>query len=106
LAFTNPFFYMVPPGTFVFSWVITIMAAIVASQAMITSSLQLPVQVMRLGYSPHIKTVHTSQRFHEQVYMPLANWLLLIGTVTVTAVFHDVSRSLLKLGEYASDKDL
>jgi KUP system potassium uptake protein len=89
-AFTNPFFYTVPPGSFYFSIVIAILAAIVAGQAMITSSFQLLAQVMRLSYFPHIKTMHTSTRFHEQVYMPLANWLLMIGTVVVTAVYNNV----------------
>ncbi|KAK0615272.1 potassium transporter-domain-containing protein [Bombardia bombarda] len=90
-AFTNPFFYTVPPGSFYFSMVIAILAAIVASQAMITSSFQLLTQVMRLSYFPHIKTVHTSDKFHEQVYMPLANWLLMIGTVIVTAVYNNTT---------------
>lgn len=49
------------------------------------------MQVMRLSYFPHIKVNHTSERFHDQVYMPLANWLLMIGTVTVTAVYNNVS---------------
>jgi KUP system potassium uptake protein len=71
--------------------VIAVLAAIVASQAMITASFQLLSQVMRLSYFPHIKTVHTSKLFHGQVYMPLANWLLMIGTVVVTAVYSDVS---------------
>lgn len=92
-AFTNPFFNTVPPGTFYFSMVIAVLAAIVASQAMITSSFQLLTQVMRLSYFPHIKTVHTSEKFHEQVYIPLANWLLMIGTVVVTAVYNNVSVS-------------
>lgn len=90
-AFTNPFFYTVPPGTFYFSMVLAVLAAVVASQAMITSAFQLLSQVMRMSYSPHIKSVHTSSRFHHQVYMPLANWLLMIGTVIVTAVYNNVS---------------
>ncbi|KAK3942799.1 potassium transporter 5 [Diplogelasinospora grovesii] len=90
-AYTNPFFNTVPPGSFYFSMVIAVLAAIVASQAMITSSFQLLTQVMRLSYFPHIKTVHTSERFHEQVYMPLANWLLMIGTVIVTAVYNNTT---------------
>lgn len=90
-AFTNPFFNTVPPGTFYFSLVIAILAAIVASQAMITSSFQLLSQVMNMSYFPHIKTVHTSKVFHGQVYMPFANWLLMIGTVIVTAVYNNVS---------------
>lgn len=72
------------------SLVIAVLAAIVASQAMITSTFQLLVQVMRLSYFPHIKVVHTSRRFHEQIYIPMANWLLMIGTVIVAAVYNNV----------------
>lgn len=90
-AFTNPFFYTIPEGTFYFSIIIAVLAAIVASQALITSSFQLISQLMRLSYFPHIKTVHTSSRFHEQVYMPFANWLLMIGTVVVAAVYNNTT---------------
>ena len=75
--------------------VIAILAAIVASQAMITSTFQLLTQVMRLSYFPHIKLVHTSARFHEQVYIPMVNWLMMIGTVIVTVVYNNVSFQLL-----------
>ncbi|SPQ20721.1 f16ec11b-d533-4d9e-af35-b0c204aaa9e6 [Thermothielavioides terrestris] len=85
-AYTNPFFHTVPPGSFYFSMVIAVLASIVASQAMITSSFQLLTQVMRLSYFPHIKTVHTSAKFHDQVYVPMANWLLMIGTVVTTSL--------------------
>lgn len=91
LAYTNPFFNTVPPGAFWPSLVIAILATIVASQAMITSSFQLLSQVMRMSYFPHIKMVHTSKRFHGQIYIPMANWLLMIGTVVVTAVYNNVS---------------
>ncbi|EFX00057.1 potassium transporter 8 [Grosmannia clavigera kw1407] len=87
VAYKNPFFYTVPPG----SLVISILAAIVASQAMITSTFQLLIQVMRLSYFPHIKVVHTSKKFHEQVYVPMANWLMLIGTVIVAAVYNNTT---------------
>ncbi|SPJ70349.1 probable potassium transporter hak-1 [Fusarium torulosum] len=90
-AFTNPFFNTVPPGSLYFSLVIAVLAAIVASQAMITSTFQLLSQIMRLSYFPHIKVVHTSRTFHEQVYMPMANWLLMIGTVIVTAVYNNTT---------------
>ncbi|KAF5690007.1 potassium uptake, partial [Fusarium globosum] len=73
------------------SLVIAILAAIVASQAMITSTFQLLTQIMRLSYFPHIKVIHTSQTFHEQVYMPMANWLLMIGTVIITAVYNNTT---------------
>jgi KUP system potassium uptake protein len=96
-AYTNPFFNTVPPGSFYFALVIAVLAAIVASQAMITSTFQLLTQIMRLSFFPHIKVVHTSRQFHDQVYMPLANWLLMIGTVIVTAVYNNVGDGTLPL---------
>ncbi|KAH6609144.1 hypothetical protein Trco_002490 [Trichoderma cornu-damae] len=91
VAFTNPFFNTLPPRTLYFGLIMAILAAIVASQAMITSTFQLLTQIMRLSYFPHIKVVHTSRKFSEQVYIPLANWLLLIGTVIVTAVYNNTT---------------
>lgn len=91
-AYTNPFFHTVIPGTLYFSLVIAVLAAIVASQAMITATFQLLSQIMAMSYFPHIKKVHTSKLFHGQVYMPFANWLLMIGCIVVTAVYHDTAR--------------
>ncbi|KAK9384426.1 potassium transporter-domain-containing protein [Lipomyces mesembrius] len=92
VAYTNPFFNTVPPNTIYFALIIAILAAIVGSQSMLTSSFQLLSQVMRMSYFPHIKTVNTSKRFHGQVYMPLANWLLMIGTVVVTAAYSNTTK--------------
>lgn len=89
-AYANPFFETVPPGTFWPSLVLSVLASVVASQAIITSTFQLLVQVMNLSYFPQIKTVYTSSTFFGQVYIPLANWLLMIGTVIVTAVYNNV----------------
>ena len=96
-TFTSPFFRAVPTGSLYFSLVIAVLAAIVASQAMITSTFQLLMQIMRLSYFPHIRVVHTSSTFHEQVYMPMANWLLMIGTVADTAIYNNVSGSMFML---------
>lgn len=91
-AYSNPFFNCVPDGTFWPSLIIAILAAIVASQAMITSTFQLLSQIMKLSYFPQIKLVHTSKKFHGQIYIPFANWLLMVGTVIVTAVYSNVSK--------------
>ena len=73
---------------------LSILAAIVASQAMITGSFQLISQTMSLSYFPKVKLVRTSDKFHGQLYIPLANWLMMIGTVIVTAVYNNVSFSV------------
>ncbi|KAK4543691.1 hypothetical protein LTR36_005336 [Oleoguttula mirabilis] len=91
-AYSNPFFQTVPPGMFYPSLVIAILAAVVASQALITSTFQLLSQVMHSSYFPHITTIYTSDKFHGQVYIPMANWLMMIGTVIVTAVYSNTTR--------------
>jgi KUP system potassium uptake protein len=89
-AYSNPFFKTVPPGMFWPSLVVSILAAIVASQALITSTFQLLSQVMNASYFPRISMAYTSDRFHGQIYIPLANWLMMVGTVIVTAVYNNV----------------
>ena len=56
-----------------------------------TNCLQLLTQIMKLSYFPQIKVVHTSKIFHGQLYVPLVNWLLMIGTVLVASIFNNVS---------------
>ncbi|KAK6516105.1 hypothetical protein TWF506_006016 [Arthrobotrys conoides] len=90
-AYSNPFFNTVPPGTFWPSLILSILAAIVASQATITATFQLLTQIMALNYFPKLKVIHTSTKIHGQVYIPFANWLLLIGCVIVTAVYNNTT---------------
>ena len=46
---------------------------------------------MKLSYFPQVKVVHTSKLFHGQLYVPLVNWLLMIGTVLVAVIYNNVS---------------
>lgn len=47
---------------------------------------------MKLSYCPQVKVVHTSKTFHGQLYVPFVNWLLMIGTIIVTAVYSNTTR--------------
>lgn len=91
-AWSNPFFHSVPPGMLYPSLIVAILAAIVASQAIITAVFQLLSQIMTLSYFPQIKLVHTSKIFYGQIYIPVANWLLMIGTIIITAVYNNTTR--------------
>lgn len=53
--------------------------------------LQLLAQIMKLSYFPQIKVVHTSAKYHGQLYVPAVNWLLMIGTVIVAAVYNNTT---------------
>ncbi|KAE8393701.1 potassium transporter-domain-containing protein [Aspergillus alliaceus] len=77
-AYSNPFFNAAPPGTVYPALVIAILAAVVASQAIITATFQ-------------IKVVHTSDIFHGQLYIPIANWLLMIGTILVASIYNNTT---------------
>lgn len=47
---------------------------------------------MKLSYCPQVKVVHTSKTFHGQLYVPFLNWLLMCGTILVTAVYSNTTR--------------
>lgn len=89
-AWSNPFFNTVPPGMFYPSLVFAVLAAIVASQATITACFQLLAQIMNSSYFPQIEMRYTSTKHHGQVYIPIANWLLMVGCVIVTGVYNNV----------------
>lgn len=89
-AYINPFFNTIPTGMLWPGIIISTLAAVVASQAVITAISQLLSQVMSLSYFPNLKLVHTSERFHGQIYIPVANWLLMIGAIIVTVIYNNV----------------
>ena len=71
--------------------ILAVLAAIVASQAIITATFQLIAQIIKLSYFPQIKVVHTSQTHHGQLYVPLVNWLLMIGTILVASIYNNTT---------------
>ncbi|KXJ96049.1 potassium transporter-domain-containing protein [Microdochium bolleyi] len=91
-AYDNPFYESVPPGMFYPSLIVAILAAVVASQAMITAVSQLVTQLMKLSYCPQVKIVHTSKQFHGQMHVPFVNWLLMLGCILVTAAYSNTTR--------------
>lgn len=52
---------------------------------------------MKLSYFPQLRVVHTSKIFHGQLFIPVANWLLMIGTILIASIFNNVSTSSLSI---------
>ena len=46
---------------------------------------------MKLSYFPQIKVVHTSKIFFGQLYVPLVNWTLMVGTVLIAAIYNNTT---------------
>jgi KUP system potassium uptake protein len=90
----NPFYQMVPHW---FLWPMVVLAAVatvIASQAVISGSFSVAKQAMQLGFLPRLRVMHTST-VEGQIYVPVINWLLCVGVLTLTLVF----RSSTKLGD-------
>ena len=72
-AAANPFYALVPEWALYPMVVIATMAAIVASQALISGAFSLTRQAVQLGYLPRVTIVHTSAKESGQIYIPQVN---------------------------------
>jgi KUP system potassium uptake protein len=71
--------------------VISLLAAIIASQALISGVFSITRQAMQLGFWPRLTVVHTSPDMEGQIYIPEMNWLLMAGTIIVVLQFRSSS---------------
>ncbi len=63
------------------------MAAVVASQALISGVYSITRQAMLLGFSPRVSVIHTSADTEGQIYIPEINWLLMVGCIALVLGF-------------------
>lgn len=75
-------------------FVVAVMAAIIASQSMISASFSIIQQSLSLGCFPRVKVVHTSSKYEGQVYIPEINYMLMLACVGLTLGF----RNSVKIG--------
>ncbi|MBK7074465.1 MAG: potassium transporter Kup [Myxococcales bacterium] len=86
-SITNPFFQMVH-GPMLYPMVaLATLAAIIASQALISGAFSLTHQAVQLGYAPRVTIVHTSERAEGQIYIPEINYLLMAACLAVVLGF-------------------
>src|SRR6202045_3948354 len=80
-AIENPF-YLLAPGWLHYPMVaFATVATIIASQAIISGAYSLTQQAIQLGFLPRMRVLHTASQAMGQIYMPVVNWLLAIGTL-------------------------
>ncbi|HCZ16911.1 MAG TPA: potassium transporter Kup [Candidatus Accumulibacter sp.] len=91
-AVENPFFLMVPSDVLRIPLVVlSTIATVIASQAVISGAFSLTSQAMQLGYCPRIRVNFTSEREKGQIYVPNINWLLLGAVIIVVLGFRSSS---------------
>lgn len=79
----NPFFQMIPKPLLMFGIIISTLAAIIASQALISGSFTLVSEAIKLNLFPRLHTLYPSHS-KGQLYIPSINrilWVVCIGIV-------------------------
>jgi KUP system potassium uptake protein len=88
----NPFFSIVPLWAVYPLVALATAATIIASQAIITGSFSMTRQAAQLGWLPGLVIRQTSSEVYGQIYVPIVNWLMMLGTVGVTIAFGNSDR--------------
>lgn len=84
----NPFYELMPHWFLITGIVISTLATIVASQALISGSFTLINEAIRLNFGPKLKIIYPTD-LKGQLYVPAVNWLLWAGCVGVVLYFKE-----------------
>ena len=86
----NPFYLSMASWFQPIGIVIATMAAVIASQALISGSFTLINEAMRLNFWPKVKIKYPTE-LKGQLYIPSINWLLLLGCIGIVLHFKESS---------------
>jgi KUP system potassium uptake protein len=90
-AIKNPFYAAVDGPLLIPMLILATVAAVIASQALISGVFSLTRQAMQLGFWPRVTVVHTSSETEGQIYIPEMNWLLMAGCIALVLEFRTSS---------------
>jgi KUP system potassium uptake protein len=90
-AAVNPFYLLAPEALRFPLVVLATCATIIASQATISAAYSVTQQASRLNFLPRLRVLHTSESAQGQIYVPLVNWLMLLGVISLVLGFQSSS---------------
>ncbi len=90
-AIQNPFFRLFPESLVLPAIVLAALAAVIASQAVISGAYSMTKQAIQLGFLPRMTVRYTSAREAGQIYVPAVNWALLAGVIGAVLLFRSSS---------------
>lgn len=90
-AAVNPFYLLAPSALQYPLIALATIAAIIASQALISGAFSLTQQSVQLGYSPRVQIIHTSHQETGQIFVPEVNRALGLGCILVVLAFRSSS---------------
>lgn len=86
-AVKNPFYLLAPEWMLFPLIILATLAAVIASQAVITGAFSVSRQALQLGFLPRMHVEHTSESQEGQIYMPRVNWCLMLGVMILVMSF-------------------
>ncbi len=90
-ALESPFYMLAPESLQLPLVVLATMAAVIASQAVISGAFSVTQQAIQLGFMPRLRIEHTSASTAGQIYIPLINWALMIMVILLVLSFRTSS---------------
>ena len=86
-AVENPFYRLAPEWALYPLVILSTIATVIASQAVISGAFSITQQAIQLGYTPRLEVQHTSDQEIGQIYLPALNWLLLVSIIALVIGF-------------------
>lgn len=90
-ALKSPFYMLAPDSLQLPLVILATMAAIIASQAVISGAFSVTQQAIQLGFMPRLRIEHTSAATAGQIYIPLVNWMLMVMVILLVLFFRTSS---------------
>ena len=87
----NPFFLMLPGALRPVAVILSALAAVIASQALITGSYTLVSEAIRLDLMPHLKVQYPAET-KGQIYIDTVNKILWVGCTFIVLLFRSSAR--------------
>ena len=91
VALESPFYMLAPAALQLPLVILATMAAIIASQAVISGAFSVTQQAIQLGFMPRLRIEHTSASTAGQIYIPLVNWMLMTMVILLVLFFQTSS---------------
>ncbi len=87
----NPFFLLAPENVRLPLVILSTMATVIASQAVISGAFSVTQQAIQLGFMPRLRIAHTSASAAGQIYIPAVNWALMVMVILLVLFFRTSS---------------
>ena len=88
----HPFYALIPTPALYPMVALSTIAAVIASQALISGAFSLTQQAVQLGICPRVHIVHTSAKVKGQIYIPSINYALMLACLILVLSFKESSR--------------